>query len=1087
GSSSSKSSEHLRITIGGDDNRIKKKSPQLNRIKTTKYTLLTFLPINLYDQFRRAVYFYFLAVTIISFFVNSTISPLVSLIPLLFVMIVTGAKEAYDDFQRYKNDNLVNYSTVTVYRNGREQSIESRFICPGDLVVIRKDGDVPCDVVILYSTDVHGKCHVTTANLDGETNLKTLMVPRGLKSNGIENISNIGIIECERPKSDLYSFMGKIELNESNSVIPLSEENLLLRGSKIKNTDKVIGCAVYTGMSTKLQLNSRYTGNKSASSEIYINKFLIFLVVIMIVACFILYMLGRYEELNVVPLMDYLGPPIRVNEITNIIEDFLAFLILFNYMVPISMYMNIELYRIFNAFFIQQDLQLYDAETDQRAVVNSSNLNEDLGQINILFSDKTGTLTKNEMIFQQCSINGRKYMYRYGYLEDQETLVRWEMNGSDDVSKNSFENICFLMVIWEDQVLLVCLELDGSDDRLEITKKPKLEFFKALGLCHTVQIAQTTREIDNNITHTNSPQYQASSPDEKALLEACSNLGLHYLDDDNDVIKLKILNSKQPENSEILEFKRLHTLEFTSERKRMSVIISDEKERKWLYTKGAENVVFTLCGEKSKDLILRTNQHITEFALQGLRTLAIARRFIPDEEYEEFLNDLRQAQLAFDKRKELMENCYKSIECDLELLGATAVEDALQYQVTETLWSLQRAGIKIWVLTGDKVETAVNIALACGHITPDSYRHFILECQTKQEFLNSLEDIKDKTNIALIMDGISLSVALSLAPDEFRAMALKCSAVLCCRLNPLQKSEVVSLIKQEKGYLTAAVGDGANDVSMIQEADVGIGIMGKEGLQAARCSDFSIAKFFMLQRLLLVHGHYNTARLSFLVLFYCYKNILITGIMVMFQLYDLYSSTSVYHFLYLWMFDVIYISFSFTFLAISEKPYTEEVLLGKNCQNRQVRWSVFLRWILNGAFHSIIVFYFAYFFLTLNNVILNNGQTAEFYIFGSILIQLVVVVGNLKLLLESNYLSYVYIIIIVASFLGFIVSTVIYNFIDFPNNPGLFHAYNRLFCSLPAWLFTVVTAAACLVPDYTLKVIRAIFIKTHSNKTDITA
>lgn len=261
------------------------------------------------------------------------------------------------------------------------------------------------------------------------------------------------------------------------------------------------------------------------------------------------------------------------------------------------------------------------------------------------------------------------------------------------------------------------------------------------------------------------------------------------------------------------------------------------------------------------------------------------------------------------------------------------MSDALQDYVPETLLALQQAGIKIWVLTGDKVETAVNIALACGHLKADSYKHFILDSCSREDLLNSLDSLKEKykrlaaISIALIMDGNSLALALSQAPKEFREIALKCSAVLCCRLNPLQKSEVVSLIKRQKGFLTAAVGDGANDVSMIQEADVGIGIMGKEGLQAARCSDFSIAKFFMLQRLLLVHGHYNTTRLSFLVLFYCYKNILITGIMVMFQLYDLFSSTSVYHSLYLWLFDVIYISFSFTFLAISEKPYHEDVLM----------------------------------------------------------------------------------------------------------------------------------------------------------------
>ncbi|XP_058978174.1 phospholipid-transporting ATPase IF [Musca domestica] len=1052
GSSSSKTAENLRIKVGGDVANGGKKSPQLNCIKTTKYTLLTFLPINFYEQFRRAVYFYFLVVTIISFFVNSTLSPMVSLIPLLFVMIVTGIKEALEDYQRYKNDNLVNYSKVTILRDGQEVEIESRYVCPGDLVVVRSDCDVPCDVVLLHSSDKNGKCFVTTANLDGETNLKTLTIPRGLPKIGdshLEDLNKLGTIECESPRTDLYTFNGKIEVQDTSMILPLTSDNLLLRGSKLKNTEMVIGCAVYTGMSTKLQLNSRYTGNKSASSEIYINKFLIFLVILMIVACIILYMLGRYEEVNTVPFMDYLGPPIQVNAIANIIEDFLAFLILFNYMIPISMYMNIEIYRVLNAFFLQQDQKLYDSETDQRAVVNSSNLNEDLGQVNILFSDKTGTLTKNEMIFQQCSIAGKKYVYRNYFLEDLESKQM--------LSVKEFED-------------------------------KQLEFFKALTLCHTVQVAQT----QGDDTADDQLQYQASSPDEKALLEACRQLGFIYLRDDNDILKVKILsNSKDVNASKIENHKRLHILEFTSERKRMSVIVADKDGRKWLYTKGAESAVFELCSEQSKDMIRQTDPHITEFAKEGLRTLAVGRRLIPEDEYEEFCNDLMVAHNTLDRRQDLMNECYKHIECELELLGATAVEDSLQENVSETLTALQKAGIKIWVLTGDKVETAVNIALACGHISADSKQHFIVDCHSKENLLESLQKMHNQceneaeiSQWSLIMDGISLTVASKEAPEEFRTAALKCSAVLCCRLNPLQKSEVVTLIKKQKGFLTAAIGDGANDVSMIQEADVGIGIMGKEGLQAARCSDFSIAKFFMLQRLLLVHGHYNTARLSFLVLFYCYKNILITGIMVLFQLYDLYSSTSVYHSLYMWLFDVIYISFSFTFLAISEKPYSEEVLMKNphlyqnNSQNRQVRWSVFLSWILNGAFHSIVVFFFAYFFFTLNNVILNDGQTAEYYIFGSILIQMVVVVGNLKLMLESHYLSYVYIAIIIASFFGFVLSTVIYNFIDFPNNPGLYHAYNRVFCSLPSWLFTIVTAVACLIPDYTMKVVRSLFSKT---------
>lgn len=208
-------------------------------------------------------------------------------------MIVTGIKEAYEDLKRYKNDKLVNHSLTTIYHKGQEYKIESRFIKPGDLVVVTENEDVPCDIVLLKTSDNNGKCFVTTANLDGETNLKSLMVPREIKNYNINDFLNQAVIECENPKTDLYSFMGKIQLNDTSVVVSLSEENLLLRGCKIKNTEKIIGCAVYTGMNTKLQLNSHYTGNKSASSEIYINKFLIFLVVIMIIACLVLYLIGR--------------------------------------------------------------------------------------------------------------------------------------------------------------------------------------------------------------------------------------------------------------------------------------------------------------------------------------------------------------------------------------------------------------------------------------------------------------------------------------------------------------------------------------------------------------------------------------------------------------------------------------------------------------------------------------------------------------------------------------------------------------------------------------------------------------------------
>lgn len=278
--------------------------------------------------------------------------------------------------------------------------------------------------------------------------------------------------------------------------------------------------------------------------------------------------------------------------------------------------------------------------------------------------------------------------------------------------------------------------------------------------------------------------------------------------------------------------------------------------------------------------------------------------------------------------------CISVLCTDLDLLGATAVEDALQDDVADTLVSLQAAGIKIWVLTGDKVETALNIALSCGHIPPDAKKYFIMECKNREEMLLHLNALDREIifgigqECALLIDGKSLGVALAEASSEFRDVAVKCTAVLCCRLSPLQKSEVVSLIKSSnENYNTASIGDGANDVSMIQEAHVGIGIMGREGRQAARCADFAFAKFCMLKRLLLVHGHYHSVRLSLLVLYFFYKNIVFMGIMFLFQFHTLFSSSSVYDSLFLTLYNVIYTSLPILFIAISEKPYTEEKLM----------------------------------------------------------------------------------------------------------------------------------------------------------------
>ncbi|XP_055841130.1 phospholipid-transporting ATPase IF [Episyrphus balteatus] len=1255
----------LRIKIGGDDSLKKKKNKKLetNRIKSTKYTIITFLPQNLLEQFRRIANFYFLIMTIISLLIDSPVSPLTSLLPLVFVISVTAAKQGYEDVLRYKTDNIVNCSPVTVIRDGKETHIECQHVEPGDLVVLSRDCDVPCDLVLMRSSDPHGKCFITTANLDGESNLKTLTTPRELPNVEINKMHKLGIIECEFPKTDLYSFNGKIELTLPDQmrlsqlqnpidvnqprVLPLTAENVLLRGSRIKNTECVIGCAIYTGMTTKLALNSRLTRNKSSSSEAYINRFLLFILLGMIFIVTVLYFLKRYFEIFRVPKATYLGPAIDTYSVRAFLQDYLSFLILFNYLIPISLYVTIEMHRVIGGFFMEWDIDLYDEPTDQPCIVNTSNLNEELGQINILFSDKTGTLTKNEMIFQQCSINGKKFVYKKTKLQEESSGILLDINKFNNDQKNFFQGlaVCHTVQVAGDMInnepqngtktkkysiaeiteeshnssqqsdidislstnpngketinnsiLSDVNPLLDSTNKLEKRKRPEVvkrspRFARPPSRVHPTTTT-TNEEIDNfretSINYSNfaediiadrpyslpftrsisefdipdpatnyngghrrtqsygapgayitnqetivnlsrSPStisresyampnfvsrqpsllrkesvrrkneienfveildYQASSPDEKALVEACAHLGLVYLGDDDERLKVRYcpphVDYSRPfggSKTRDLLFDRLHVLEFTSDRKRMSVIVKDENGTKWIYTKGAESYIFPLCGTSSSRLIELTDKHISDFAKNGLRTLAVARKRISDDEYGQFLDDLVEANTSLENRKQLSEECYAKIERNLDLLGATAVEDALQDDVADTLVSLQKAGIKIWVLTGDKIETALNIALSCGHIPAGAMKYFIVECGRKEDLEVHLQTLEREIIFglgrpcALLIDGKSLTVALKELPEKFRDVTIRCQAVLCCRLSPLQKSEVVSLIKtSSQNYNTAAIGDGANDVSMIQEAHIGIGIIGKEGRQAARCADFALARFNMIKRLFLMHGHYHTTRLSHLVLYFFYKNILFMGSMFFFQFHNMFSSQPVYDSWFMTLYNVGYTSVPIFFISLTEQLFTQDELMSKpelysrNTNNKQLHWPYFLQWVLAAVYHATIIFYFAFFLFTNNDVLLNIGQTAETSVFGTLLMQLVVVVANLKLWLQSKYYSYWFIVTIWGSILLFVVTTLAYNFIDIRYDSDIYWSYNKLLCSIPLWFLVILTVVTCLAPDFTIRI-----------------
>lgn len=430
--------------------------------------------------------------------------------------------------------------------------------------------------------------------------------------------------------------------------------------------------------------------------------------------------------------------------------------------------------------------------------------------------------------------------------------------------------------------------------------------------------------------------YHASSPDEKALVEACTRLGIIYLSDENEIYTLghRMKRKLDNDSNEIVHFKRLQVLEFTYERRRMSVIVMDRFKQVWLYTKGAESHVLPLCNSKSPSMSDHTKDHINEFAKEGLRTLAVARRKLTQAEFIDFRNELIEANNSIADRAQKVEICQNKIETGLDLLGATAVEDALQDNVRDTLVSIREAGIKVWVLTGDKVETALNIALSCGHIPEDAAKYFIVDCLNEMQlddhlnaFARELQTSPEQDH-ALLIDGGSLAIALKHSAVKFRDLAYRCHAVLCCRLSPLQKCEVVRLVKKSPSRpVTCAIGDGANDVSMIQEAHVGLGIFGREGRQAARCADYAFANFSMLKRITLVHGHYFSQRLALLIIYFFYKNVVFMGCQLFFQMNSLFSTQSLYDSLFMMLFNVIYTTLPILVISITEKTHSEEKLM----------------------------------------------------------------------------------------------------------------------------------------------------------------
>ncbi len=366
----------------------------------------------------------------------------------------------------------------------------------------------------------------------------------------------------------------------------------------------------------------------------------------------------------------------------------------------------------------------------------------------------------------------------------------------------------------------------------------------------------------------------------------------------------------------------------------------------------------------------RCFQHINDFATEGLRTLLYGYRYIEEEEYRSWKKIYLDAATSLTNRQDMIEKAGSLIETNLELAGATAIEDKLQDGVPEAIDKLRRAKIKMWMLTGDKRETAINIGHSC-RLIKDYSSIIVLDHETgdvNQRIAAAFVEFSREqvAHSVVVIDGQTLSLidASDTSRKLFIDLAILVDSVICCRASPSQKSYLVGTIRKKvKNAVTLAIGDGANDIAMIQEAHVGIGITGKEGLQAARTSDYSIAQFRFLLRLLLVHGRWNYIRTCKYTLGTFWKEMIFYLTQALYQRYVGYTGTSLYESWSLAMFNTLFTSLPVIFMGIFEKDLAASTLLAipelysVGHRNGGFNLIIYAYWMFIASAEAMIVFF----------------------------------------------------------------------------------------------------------------------------------
>ena len=935
-----------------------------NKEENHKYSILFFIPVVLFNQFKQFGNFFYLLLSVSQFFPDLKVGFLFTyLSPLGIVIGFSMLKELYDDIKRRIQDKKTNSTLVTtlklsdeIQKNLIKIDKKAAELNIGDIIELKKNSRVPADIIVLktYNDSEENQAFIRTDQLDGETDWKLRKAPGISQSKSERDIVNInGYIEYEAPSKLIYNFQGVLKFQNDQGIIqkePLNLENTMW-ASTVVASQKIIGIVIYTGKETRAQMNSSTPKYKLGILDQELNWLNVYLFSIMFILSVVLICLKGFN-----------------------IFIFFKFIILFSSIIPISLRVNLDVSKTWFSYIVSKD------EKIPETIARNSTIPEELGRISYIFSDKTGTLTKNEMVFKNIAMETE--IFGEENFEDLKNILSDEcqiydaplmdiIKKSEDTDNNE-NNIENKDNIIDTNSSPVIKSIIGKSFKKKRRERSKL-----------IRDLVTSMVLCNNVTPTDNG-YQASSPDEIALVKFAETLKMVLTHRTDKTIKLK----DAADNDE--EFDILANFPFSSDTKRMGIILKNKKYGHIIfYLKGAENVMTKFV---KKEYIGFIKENAENLAIKGLRTLVLTQKIIPQQEYDKWSHEYEEASASMINRKEEMAKVVSKLENNMEFLCVTGVEDLLQDEVANTIDNLRNAGMKVWMLTGDKVETATCISISAG-IKDKKQKLFTIkyddlidynkiididnssdskeekekkEIDSKVEKLRSLFDeynTKIQTDPHLfIIDGDSLDLALKNLEEPFFKTAMQALSVVCCRCSPTQKRIIVKTIKKYTKARTAAVGDGGNDVAMIQEADMGIGIVGKEGLQASLSADYSIKEFKTLSILLLWWGRLAYKNTSTVANFVMHRGLIISFNQFLFSLVFYYNAVPLYNGMLCLGYSTIFTCFPSISLLLDQDvnikyvtkfPTLYSILL----KGREMNHKSFLWWVFKSIFQSTIIMF----------------------------------------------------------------------------------------------------------------------------------